>query len=327
MWIDAIERRLFALTGQHHAIMQVGLDVHWQDKILLFCWRPGERLPALVCRVSRTPAGSAWLRAEAAGRMRARAVLDARLRDAVPWVRALHMPFGTVLVEPWIPGHSPPAPRTLEAVANYGSRTLCLLRGLGRATRVHAPPQPLSRAASRMLGLAARRMADPEMRDWVLARRRESHLLDRVAPCVVHGDFWRGNLRESTGVLRILDWEFMQGAGNPYFDAALNLLALCRDLPGADPVAWLERCFLLETSHSRLLGRLLDDFGAASREACALTVVLALIEHAARDRSTDELHCTLKYRLLARMAREADPVGTVRSALWPESPSVSAVPA
>ncbi len=322
MWIDAVRDRLAERTGMPLSVMHVGLDGHWQDKILLFCWRPDHKRPALVCRLSRSEIGSAWLRREAASRLRARHALPGSLRDAMPWVRLEELPFGAVLVEPWVPGSCPAAPATLEDIDRFATRTLGWLRGFGEATRRESPPITLSRSASRMVSLAARRIADPDVREWVLERRAEVSLLDRLEPCAVHGDFWRGNLRQDGQILRVIDWEFIQSAGNPYFDAALNLLALCRELPGADPVTWFERCFLRQTDHSRLFGRLLDAFGVASREACALTVVLALVEHAARDRSQDvALLQTLKYRLLARIARERDPVGTVTRALWPDRPT------
>jgi hypothetical protein len=139
MWVEAIRERLADSTGVPHKIMHVGLDGHWQDKILLFCWRPQRQKPSLVCRLSRSEIGSAWLRREALARQRARRQLPGPLRDAMPWVRTLDLPFGTVLVEPWIPGSCPPAPRSLAEVSRYAERTLGWLGNLRDATRLSAP--------------------------------------------------------------------------------------------------------------------------------------------------------------------------------------------
>lgn len=39
-----------------------------------------------------------------------------------------------------------------------------------------------------------------------------------VRRCAVHGDFWRGNLAEEKGELRVYDWEWAQPDGHPFFD-------------------------------------------------------------------------------------------------------------
>jgi hypothetical protein len=39
-----------------------------------------------------------------------------------------------------------------------------------------------------------------------------------VRHCSVHGDFWRGNIAQGKGRLRIYDWEWAESEGTPFFD-------------------------------------------------------------------------------------------------------------
>jgi hypothetical protein len=48
-----------------------------------------------------------------------------------------------------------------------------------------------------------------------LSERLEGTPLPR---CAVHGDFWRGNLAQAAGVMRVFDWEYAELSGRPFFD-------------------------------------------------------------------------------------------------------------
>lgn len=49
-----------------------------------------------------------------------------------------------------------------------------------------------------------------------------------VRRCGVHGDFWRGNIAQRDGELRIYDWEWAHREGPPFFDMWTSELGLLR---------------------------------------------------------------------------------------------------
>jgi hypothetical protein len=49
-----------------------------------------------------------------------------------------------------------------------------------------------------------------------------------VRRCGVHGDFWRDNIAQRDGVLRIYDWEWASHEGTPFFDLWTTELGLLR---------------------------------------------------------------------------------------------------
>jgi aminoglycoside phosphotransferase (APT) family kinase protein len=75
------------------------------------------------------------------------------------------------------------------------------------------------------------RRARPESADAVVAR--VAGLLQElegvpVPRCGVHGDFWRDNIAQHDGHLRIYDWEWAQPEGPPFFDLWMIELGLLR---------------------------------------------------------------------------------------------------
>jgi Phosphotransferase enzyme family len=71
----------------------------------------------------------------------------------------------------------------------------------------------------------------PESANRVIAR--VEHLLTALAGepvrrCGVHGDYWRGNIAQRDGRLRVYDWEWAQPEGPPFFDLWTTELGLLR---------------------------------------------------------------------------------------------------
>lgn len=90
----------------------------------------------------------------------------------------------------------------------------------GTTRRIRAWDQADTAAAVDLVRYAWRR-ASPKNAD-VLVARAERHLRtlegQAVSRCSVHGDFWRGNIAQANGRLRIYDWEWAESEGTPFFD-------------------------------------------------------------------------------------------------------------
>jgi Phosphotransferase enzyme family len=73
--------------------------------------------------------------------------------------------------------------------------------------------------------------ARPEHAAGVITRARRllQALEGRLVPrCGVHGDFWRDNIAQVGGRLRIYDWEWAEPEGPPFFDLWTSELGLLR---------------------------------------------------------------------------------------------------
>lgn len=57
-----------------------------------------------------------------------------------------------------------------------------------------------------------------------------------VRRCAVHGDFWRGNISQRDGRLRVYDWEWAEEQGTPFFDLWTSELGVLRtNTPQGEP--------------------------------------------------------------------------------------------
>ena len=75
------------------------------------------------------------------------------------------------------------------------------------------------------------RRARPATADAVISRveRLLGELEGAPVPrCGVHGDFWRDNIAQQDGHLRVYDWEWAQPEGPPFFDLWTGELGLLR---------------------------------------------------------------------------------------------------
>lgn len=317
--VSLIEARLHRRLGTPIRLLHVGLNAHRQNKILLFGFRKELRTPVVVCRLSRTPLGSELLRQEALTRYVAYERLGPDEREAMPWLVVEELPTGTCLIEPYVTGSPVALPTRPEDLAAWGALSLAWIKGLRQATlnRI-AAPEVLCTQAEWTLRRAAQGFDDPDIQRMAERLLDEIGILAGLLPATVHGDFWHGNLKLETGRLKVLDWEYSQIQGNPFFDPLLNLVALSGAL-GGSPVERFEECFLHATDYSRQMGRILGEHAgeAGPREAMALTLVLVTMELVLRNLPTaQDIRADRHYPLLERLAQEREPLARISQALW-----------
>ena len=131
-----------------------------------------------------------------------------------------------VVVEPsipwrWAPARSPTPPLRSAGYATFTEGTTTTVRPWDEAD-TEAAIDPVRHAWQR---------ARPGKADAVVSR--VGGLLKElegvpVPRCGVHGDFWRDNIAQHDGHLRIYDWEWAQPEGPPFFDLWTVELGLLR---------------------------------------------------------------------------------------------------
>lgn len=309
---------LQSLLAEHYRIPVSLLHLGWTgngpSRRIYFGFTTRKNPPFLVIHESLSSEFGQRIQREYEARAAIYPNLPQSLQETIPWAEILRGP-DPILIEPYLAGQELPYPKDAKAFRRYLELVTTWIQAFQAAT---GPTEgDLIGDAHALIESLQERL--PRHRRWLSDLEANLEFLSPLSPCLIHGDYWRGNLILQRGGLRVIDWEFIQRGGNPWFDILLNLTSLACE--GRDPQGIFERCFLRESPYSREIGRWVK----GPRKAIALSVILVVLELVSRDLSNGlNIEERSHYAIMRRLMFEKDQLDAIQKALWTNRPDLLA---